>query len=163
MAERKIRLLIVDDEEIFLRATATRLEVRGFEVTAVDRGDKALEVVRRQPVDIALVDLKMPGISGEETLRELKRISPHTEVVILTGHGSIESAVECTKEGAYSYLQKPCELEPLLGVLTEAYRRRVMNKQKIQEERMEQFLRDAQGESPLGILRRLRELDEERD
>lgn len=163
MAERKIRLLIVDDEEIFLGATATRLRIRGFDVTAVDRGEKALEVVRQQPVDIALVDLKMPGISGEQTLRELKRISPHTEVVILTGHGSVESAVECIKEGAYSYLQKPCELEPMLEVLADAYRKRVMSKQKIREERMEEFLREAQGESPLGILRRLREMDQESD
>jgi len=160
MAEWKIRLLIVDDEEHFLSATATRLEVRGFDVTAVDRGEKALQVLREKPIDIALVDLKMPGISGEETLRKIKQISPFTEVVILTGHGSIESAVECTKEGAYSYLQKPCELEPLLEVLVEAYRRRVMNKQKIREERMEEFLREAQGESPLGILRRLREMEE---
>jgi len=163
MAERKIRLLIVDDEEVFLRATATRLGVRGFDVTAVDRGEKALEVAAQQPVDIALVDLKMPGISGEQTLRELKRISPHTEVVILTGHGSIDSAVECTKEGAYSYLQKPCELEPLLEVLADAYRRRVMNKQQMRQQQIEEFLRDAQGQSPLGILRRLRELDEQGD
>jgi len=79
--------------------------------------------------------------------------------VILTGHGSIDSAVACTKSGAYSYLQKPCELDRLLEVLTEAYKKRVMNKMKIQDEKMEEILKLAGTSSPLGILRRLRELE----
>ena len=145
----KINLLIVDDEEPFLESMKKRLEVRGFDVTCVNRGDKAIEAARQHPVDIALVDLKMPGISGEETLETLKKEHEWMEVVILTGHGSIDSAVECTRSGAYSYLQKPCELEHLLEVLKDAYKKRIMNKMKIQEKRLDELLALATASSPL--------------
>ena len=88
-------------------------------------------MAKKSPVDIALVDLKMPGINGEETLKALKKEDKWLEVVILTGHGSIDSAVECTKSGAYEYLQKPCKLEELLEVLKNAYQKRVMGKKDI--------------------------------
>lgn len=161
MDKDKINLLIVDDEERFLESTKKRLEVRGFNVITVNRGEKAVEAARQYPVDIAIVDLKMPGMNGEETLEALKGEHKWIEVIILTGHGSTESAVECTKKGAYFYLQKPCELEKLLSVLTDAYKRRVMNKRAIKEERMEAILRMADSSSPLSILRRIRELEKE--
>jgi len=160
MEKDQINLLIVDDEEPFLESMKKRLEVRDFHVICVNRGDKAIEEARKQPVDIALVDLKMPGISGEETLEALKREHDWMEVVILTGHGSVNSAVECTKSGAYSYLQKPCELEHLLEVLKDAYKKRVMNKMQMQEARMNELLQKASGDSPLAILRRLKELEQ---
>ena len=112
----------------FLNAMTRSLEVRGFEVIAVDRGEKAIEAARNKPVDIALVDLKMPGIDGEETLKRLKQEHEWMEVVILTGHGSVESAVDLTKTGAYMYLQKPCELDKLLEALKDAYKKKIMNK-----------------------------------
>jgi len=161
MSASKINILIVDDEEQFLRSMTKRLEVRGFNVLAVDRGDKAIEAARNNPVDIALVDLKMPGLNGEETLLALKEEHKWLEVVILTGHGSIESAIECTRQGAYSYLQKPCELEELLNVLTEAYKKKIMNKMALEQSKIDEMLQSAYTESPLGILRRLKELDEE--
>ena len=161
MAKKKINLLIVDDEEQFLKSMTKRLEVRDFHVIAVDRGEKAIEIARSQPVDVALVDLRMPGINGEQTLEALKKEHPWMEVVILTGHGSIDSAVECTKIGAYSYLQKPCELDRLLLVLAEAYKKKVMNKMGIKEKRMNELLGMTTYSSPLSILRRIRELDEE--
>lgn len=159
MDKEKINILIVDDEEQFLESTSKRLEVRDFKVVAANRGDKAIEAARKFPIDIALVDLKMPGMSGEDTLRALKKEHEWMEVVILTGHGSMDSAVECTKDGAYHYLQKPCELEKLLDVLKDAYKKRVMNKMKIKEDRMEQILKTATGDSALAILRRLKELE----
>lgn len=161
MEEKKINLLIVDDEEQFLTSLKKRLELRDFNVVTVDRGDKALEAAREYPIDVAIVDLKMPGMSGEETLEALKARHQWMEVVILTGHGSAESAVECTKSGAYYYLQKPCELDHLLEVLKEAYKQRVMNKMKIQEKRMDEILKTAESGSPLSILRRIKELDRE--
>jgi DNA-binding NtrC family response regulator len=157
--EKKINLLFVDDEEQFLESTAKRLELRGFHVIAVNRGDKAIEAARGQPVDIALLDLKMPGMDGEQTLQVLKAEHEWMEVVILTGHGSIVSAVECTRIGAFSYLEKPCEWERLISTLADAYKKKVMNKHKIDEARMDEMLRASVGSSPLGILRRLRELD----
>ena len=160
MKKKKINLLLVDDEEQFLRSTTKRLEVRNFNVIAVDRGEKAIEAAREQPIDIALVDLKMPGMDGEQTLESLKKEHQWMEVVILTGHGSIDSAVECTRAGAYSYLQKPCELDRLLEVLADAYKKRVMNTQKIKEDRMNAILQTAQAGSPMAILDKIRELDD---
>ena len=160
MDKNKINLLLVDDEESFLKSMSTRLEVREFNVIAVNRGEKALEAARNNPVDIALVDLKMPGIDGEETLKALKKEHKWMEVVILTGHGSVDSAVECTKSGAYLYLQKPCELEQLLDVLKDAYKKRVMNRKNIEEKKMNELLKISQSSSPREILRRLQEIDE---
>ena len=83
------------------------------------------------------------------------------EIVILTGHGSVESAVECTQSGAYSYLQKPCELDKLLDVLVSAYKKKVMNKKNIDEHKMDSLMKMAIGESPREILKRLQKLEKE--
>jgi DNA-binding NtrC family response regulator len=159
MDEKKINLLFVDDEEEFLRSITKRLEVRGFNVIAVNRGEKAIEAAQKSPVDIALVDLKMPGLNGEQTLIALKEIHPWLEVIILTGHGSVDSAVQLTKSGAYSYLQKPCEWDTLIEILTDAYKKKVMNKMKIKEDKMNELLGEGLSESPLEILRRIKEID----
>ncbi|MDY6878801.1 MAG: response regulator [Desulfatiglans sp.] len=161
MEKDKINLLLVDDEEEFLKSMSTRLSLRDFHVIAVNRGEKALEAARNYPVDIALVDLKMPGIDGEETLKALKKEHKWMEVVILTGHGSVDSAVECTKSGAYFYLQKPCELDQLLDVLKDAYKKRVMNRKAIEEKKMNELLKISQSSSPRDMLRRLKEIDNE--
>jgi len=161
MSNQKINILVVDDEEEFLRSMTKRLEVRDFNVTAVNRGEKAIEAARDNSFDIALVDLKMPGMNGETTLAELKKLRPFLEVVILTGHGSIDSAVECTRGGAYSYLQKPCDLDYLLQVLSDAYKKRLMNKKKLKEEQLEKLLDMAENSSPMAILRKMKELDQE--
>jgi len=161
MAKKQINLLIVDDEEQFLKSMTKRLEVRGFNVIAVDRGEKAIEAAKERPIDVALVDLKMPGMNGEQTLEALKKRHQWMEVVILTGHGSVDSAVECTKSGAHSYLQKPCEWERLLCVLAEAYKKKVMNKLNIKEKRMNELLEMSAYCSPRAILKKSRELDQE--
>jgi DNA-binding NtrC family response regulator len=163
MKKDKINLLIVDDEEQFLESISKSLELRDFHVIAVNRGDKAIEAAKEQPIDVALVDLKMPGISGEETLRQLKQEHKWLEVVILTGHGAIQSAVDCTKIGAFSYLQKPCELATLVEALQAAYKQKVMNRRQIEEKKMEKLLQISASSSPRDILRRLRELDEGED
>ena len=101
-------------------------------------------------------------MSGERLLELLKERHPFIEVIILTGHGSIDSAVECTRLGSYGYLQKPCETEELLEVLTEAFQRRVKRKLELDEEKMNRLLASVTGQSPLGILRKLQEIEEER-
>jgi len=159
--QNKIRLLAVDDEERFLKTLSDRLSLRDFDVTAVTSGAAALAAAREREFDLALVDLKMPGMSGEQLLEVLKQNHPFIEVIILTGHGSVDSAVQCTKLGSHSYLQKPCETGELLEVLKEAYRKRVARKLELGQERLEQLLATATGESPLGVLRRLREIEEE--
>ena len=159
MADNKINLLIVDDEEQFLASISKSLQVRDFNVIAVNRGEKAIEAARKNPVDVALVDLKMPGVDGEETLKALKAEHKWMEVVILTGHGTIDSAVEATKSGAYSYLQKPCGLDELMECLKEAYKKKVMNRKKIEEKKMADMLKISLYGSPREIMRRLKEID----
>jgi len=155
----KMQLLIVDDELRFLLTLKGRLQMRGFDVTAVTSGTQAIKAARNTCFDVALLDLKMPGMDGEEVLRILKEEHPLMEVIILTGHGSIESAVDCTKAGSHSYLQKPCETDELLEVLKDAYHKRVQRQLALDKEKVDELLRIATGESPLGIIRRLRELE----
>ena len=159
MDNNKINLLIVDDEVHFLESISKSLAARDFNVIAVDRGEKAIEAARKNPIDVALVDLKMPGIDGEETLKALKAEHKWMEVVILTGHGTIDSAVECTKSGAFSFLQKPCNLEDLLEALKNAYKKKVMNRKKIEEKKIDELLKISISGSAREILRRLKEID----
>ena len=158
----KIRLLIVDDEERFLKTLSQRLALRDFEVKPVTSGQEAIDAARDQPFDLALVDLRMPGMDGEQVLEHLKRDHPFLEVVILTGHGSIDSAVRCTSAGSYSFLQKPCRTEELLDVLREAYQKRVQRLLALKDHEIAEIVGTADGESPLGILRKLKELEEKR-
>jgi DNA-binding NtrC family response regulator len=161
MPQDKIRLLIVDDEVRFIEALSRRLGLRDFEVTAVTSGNEALKTAGSEAFDLAIVDLKMPEMSGERLLEVLKKRDPSIEVVILTGHGSIDSAVHCTKLGAFGYLQKPCDTDELLGVLREAYKKRVENKLEADEERLSELARIASEQSPLAALRRLRALEKQ--
>lgn len=161
MSDKPIELLIVDDEIKFLDSIARRLEMRGFEVTKASNGQAAVDVARTHRFDLALLDLKMPGMNGREVLEILKREHRYLEVIILTGHGAVDSAVECTKLGAFSYLPKPYELEKLLEVLRAAYEARIRKKLAAEQQRVEQVLERATDSSALGILRALRELDDE--
>ena len=159
--ENKIKLLIVDDEVQFLNSIAERLGLRGFDVTKASRGAEALEIARKQKFDLALLDLKMPGMDGTELLETLKKEHKYLEVIMLTGHGSMESAVECTKLGAFGYLPKPYELENLLQVLKDAFEERLKKKFEQDQDRYDKIAELATGSGPLAILRALRKLDDE--
>lgn len=160
--DNRIKLLIVDDEAEFLAALGERLELRDFDVCPATSGQQALDLCRNEQFDLALVDLKMPGMDGKELLERLKERHKHLEVIILTGHGSLASAVECAKLGAFTYLPKPYQLDELLKVLQEAYAERLHKKFEADQERLQELLNMAQGESPLAVLRRMRELDDGR-
>ncbi len=158
----KIKLLIVDDEVKFLNSISRRLELRDFEVTKASSGDEAVAAARPGKFDLALLDLKMPGMDGREVLRILKQEHQFLEVIILTGHGSIDSAVECTKLGAFGYLSKPYELDKLLEVLKDAYEARLRKKFSSDEKRMEQIMEAADQWEPAKLMGRLREQMKER-
>ncbi|MFH1764304.1 MAG: response regulator [Gemmatimonadota bacterium] len=158
--EQAIKLLIVDDETRFLNAIAQRLTKRGFDVRTAENGEEAIQIARSEKFDIALLDLRMPGMDGGEVLRVLKGEHQFLEAIILTGHGSLESAVELTKVGAFSYLPKPYELEKLIEVLREAYQARLEKKFASDQAKMAKIMAIVEGESPLGMLRKLRELDD---
>jgi len=160
MAE-KIRILIVDDEVQFLDSIGRRLEMRGFDVTKAYDGQAAVDAAGTAKFDLALLDLKMPGMDGKQVLEILKAEHKYLEIIILTGHGSLDSAVECTKLGAYGYLPKPYELDKLLEVLREAYQARLAKKFDADEARMNKIAKIAAEQSGLGVLRALRELDDD--
>ena len=155
-----IKLLIIDDEAKFLEAVAKRLELRGFEVRKASNGPEALAAANEEKFDLALLDLKMPGMDGDEVLERLKERHEFLEVIILTGHGSLSSAVECTKLGAFGYLPKPYEIDKLTETLKDAYEERLRKKFRADQERYERIGEIAMGRSPLGILRHLKELDD---
>ncbi|MFO7654790.1 MAG: response regulator [Candidatus Krumholzibacteriia bacterium] len=158
---KAIRLLIVDDETEFLAAVEERLGHRGFDIVTADSGEAAIAASEHQKFDLALVDLQMPGMDGRTLLAALKERHRYLEVIMLTGHGSIDSAVECTKLGAFDYLTKPCPIDHLVQVLRAAYEHRLRRKFEQDSKRIEELGRIALGESPLGIMKRMRELDDD--
>jgi DNA-binding NtrC family response regulator len=132
MIETKI--LLVDDEESFVTALAKRLAVREIKALSASSGDEGLDKLDRNPdVDVVLLDVKMPGMDGIETLREIKRTHPTVEVIMLTGHGTVESAIEGMKLGAFDYLMKPCDLEELMAKVEEARTKKRSHQEKILE------------------------------
>lgn len=155
----RIKLLIVDDEVNFLNSIAKRLEIRDFDVVKATNGAEAVAAANNQKFDIALLDLKMPGIDGKQVLEILKREHKYIEVIILTGHGSLESAVECTKLGAFGYLPKPYEFDKLLEILKDAFSKRMQKKFENDNERIRKLMDIAAGSSPIGILREMKKLD----
>jgi len=116
----QIRVLVVDDEESMRIACRQSLELAGYSISTAENGDQALQRIRQESFDVALLDLRMPGLPGMEALKRLKQESPNTAVVIITGYGTIDSAVEAIKSGAYDYLPKPFTPEALVSVVERA-------------------------------------------
>ncbi|ACL03933.1 Protein with response regulator receiver domain [Desulfatibacillum aliphaticivorans] len=116
-----IKVLLVDDEDQFRATTKRILDKRGFETLAAATGEQALTMIKEKP-DVVILDIKMPGISGHEVLKEIKKISPETPVIMLTGHGALPSAEKAKDQGAFDYLSKPCSMDLLASRITDAYR-----------------------------------------
>jgi len=128
-AER-VKVLIVDDETELLDSLATVLGRRGMTVSTCPDGYQALEFLQQNTVDIVVLDVKMPGIDGLETLRRIRKAHPGLDVILLTGHPSVETAMEGLKQGAAEYVMKPVEVEELVTSIRRAYLR---HKDKILE------------------------------
>jgi len=143
----KKRILLVDDERDFVEALAERLRNRDFDVTTAFTGEEALERLKEYNFDVAIVDVKMPGLDGIETLKGIKKLKPLTEVLMLTGHGTVETAIEGMKHGAYDFLMKPCEMDTLLEKIGDAYERKAE-----QEERIRKAMAEKLSTSPLSVL-----------
>jgi DNA-binding NtrC family response regulator len=127
----RIRLLLVDDEDDFRTTLASRLRKRDFDVTEVDSGYRALASIRTAAIDVAVIDVRMRGMDGLETLREIRRIDTLIEVIMLTGHASVESAVEGMRLGAFDYLMKPCDINELVAKIQDAYQRKLVQEASI--------------------------------
>ncbi len=136
----EFNVLVVDDEDDFREVTTKRLTKRGLKVWDAAGGAKALEVIEETRIDVVLLDVKMPGMDGIETLRHIRSLKPLIEVVLLTGHASVDSGIEGMKLGAFDYLMKPIELEPLLEKLMDAYEKKRLREQKIEMAQMKKHM-----------------------
>ena len=122
--EKKIKVLLVDDEVGFADVLAKRLDKRDMAVTSVYTGTEAIQTIRKNDFDVAVLDLKMEDMDGIEVLKIFKKAYPEMEVIMLTGHGSEQAAKEGIEYGAFDYLTKPCELEDLVKKIRQATHRR---------------------------------------
>ena len=144
----KIRVFVVDDEEQFVNRLAERLRLRDYDVTTALSGDQALEIIAKYNFDVVILDVAMPGKDGIETLREIKKVKPLTEVIMLTGHATVESAIEGMKLGAFDYLLKPTNTEDLVMKVNTAYARKANQEERIRQAKVNEII-----SSPLSVLK----------
>ncbi|MCL6621647.1 MAG: response regulator [Syntrophobacterales bacterium] len=119
-----MRVLVVDDEARFRTTLSKMLRARGVAAQAVGSGEECLEELAARPYDVVLLDIRMPGLGGMETLRLIKERHPEVEVVMLSGHANLDTAIELLKLGAYDYLLKPCPLDEVLLKIENAFEKK---------------------------------------
>ena len=127
------RVLIADDEVDFLDTLVKRMKKRKVIAQGVRSGEDAIAYLSQNEVDVVVLDVKMPGMDGIETLREVKKKFPLTEVIMLTGHASMEVAIEGMELGAFDYLMKPVDFDDLLYKLEDAYKKKSIQETKIKQ------------------------------
>jgi DNA-binding NtrC family response regulator len=135
----KMRMMLVDDEEGFLSTTKKLLERKGLQVTTASSGQEALEKLMGESVHVVILDVKMPGMDGVAVLKAVKSRYPLVQVLMLTGHGTVESALEGLRSGATDYLMKPIDIDELIAKAEEAF---------VRWQIMEEKIRVAEGEAP---------------
>ena len=136
------RILIVDDETDFLETIVNRLKKRKLDAVGVTSGEDAIKRLDEQLFDVVLLDIKMPGgMDGIETLRKIKKIQPLVEVILLTGHASVETSIEGMKLGAFDYLLKPTNFDSLLRKLAEAFEKKSNHDKKIRDAKIRELIR----------------------
>src|SRR5262245_19314813 len=123
-AHRSLRVLFVDDEKSLQEFMRSELPRLGHEVTVCPDGKAALKAMEKSTFDAAILDLRMPGMTGIEVLEHLKKVSPDTEAVVMTGHASMETAIEAVRLGAFDYVTKPCKLAQIEAVLLKVAEKR---------------------------------------
>ncbi len=129
MAE--MRVLIVDDEEELVRAFRKKLSREGFAVFTAATGGEALAMVKEHSFDVCVLDIRLPDVDGVKLLEMLKEVEPNLEIVMLTGHASIDTAIQSMKRGAYDYLSKPCKLSELSSVISKAYEKKALTERNL--------------------------------
>jgi DNA-binding NtrC family response regulator len=145
----KIRVLIVDDEEEFTQALSERLAMREYEVSTAFSGEEAVDKLKSYNFDVVILDVAMPKMGGVETLREIRKLKPLTEVIMLTGHATVETAIEGMKLGAYDFLLKPCETDELTDKINKANQKKVEHEERIREAKVKEII-----SSPRAALKR---------
>ena len=140
-------ILLVDDEQVFTINMSKLLTSRGYRVTTANNGERAIQLLQEDSYDVVVLDLKMPGMGGIKTLKEIQKLGLFTETLILTGHGSIDTALEALKLGAYDYLTKPCEIDDLVEKIEGAWKKKDRSEQKDLQEKLQKVV-----ESPSAAL-----------
>ncbi len=133
-------VLVVDDEEEFREMTIKRLMRKELQAEGAENGAVALKMIEKGHFDVVLLDVKMPEMDGIEALRRIREIKPLVEVVLLTGHASVDSGIEGMKLGAFDYLMKPMEFEELLEKLRDAYEKRYHQLEKIEQAQIKRHM-----------------------
>jgi DNA-binding response OmpR family regulator len=126
-----MKIMLVDDEERFLSTTQKLLTKKGIDAVTATSGVEALEILQHKHIHVVILDVKMPGMDGNETLKKIKRQFPLVEVIMLTGHATVESAIDGLKSGATDYLMKPTDIDELMAKAKEAFQKRQMLEEKI--------------------------------
>jgi len=139
----KMKMMLVDDEERFLSTTKKLLSRKGYDILTATSGTEALEELRAHNIHVVILDVKMPGMDGIETLKAIKRTYPLVEVIMLTGHGTVDSAVEGLKSGATDYLTKPTDVQDLIEKAEEAFKKRQVLEDKIRVAQARSSMRTA--------------------
>ncbi len=129
----KLRVLVIDDEPDFLETIVKRLRKRQLEVEGLGGGKEAISVLQEQSFDVVILDVRMPGMDGIETLKEIKKKSPLTEVIMLTGHGSVESGIQGMQLGAFDYVIKPADFEELFEKINQAGERKILHEERVRK------------------------------
>ncbi|MBW1798303.1 MAG: response regulator [Deltaproteobacteria bacterium] len=125
------KVLFVDDEIDFLETLLKRMKKREVSVSGVGSGEDALKFLDDKPADVVVLDVKMPGMDGIETLRKIKNRYPLIEVIMLTGHANVEVGIEGMELGAFDYLMKPVDIDELLYKVQDAYKKKAIHEKKI--------------------------------
>ncbi|MEW6350936.1 MAG: response regulator [Thermodesulfobacteriota bacterium] len=136
----QVKVLLIDDEPDFVEVLAERLQTRGFLVRTALSGDDGLDKLRAQQADVVILDVLMPGKDGIQTLEEIKALNPLIEVILLTGHQTIESAISGLKMGAYDYLFKPMDTGDLIAKILSAYGRKAAQDERIRQAEIDKIV-----------------------
>ena len=128
----RIKVLVVDDERDFLVPITKRLGLRDLEVAAANSGEEALAVLPEFGPDVVVLDVKMPGMDGIETIRQIKKNHPLVEVILLTGHANLEASLQGMELGAFDYLLKPADVDALVYKIQDAFQKKFLQTKKIQ-------------------------------
>ncbi|EIM64266.1 MAG: response regulator [Desulfobacter postgatei] len=141
MIKIPVKILIVDDEKDFVEMFSLRLTRQGEKVSTAYSGQEALDLLEKTAIDVVILDIRMPGMDGIETLKKIKAAHPLVEVIMLTGHGSTETAVEGMKEGAFDYLMKPADFEDISKKMANAWKRKDEQEERIRKAEARLLLR----------------------
>jgi DNA-binding NtrC family response regulator len=137
----KISVLLVDDEKDFVESLAERLQLRDFIVATALNGDDAIKLVEENDFDVIVLDVKMPGKDGVETLKEIKNIEQLSQVIMLTGHATVKTAIEGMKSGAFDYLMKPTDTDELIEMINKAFLLVAEQRDKIRQAEINNILK----------------------